>query len=121
MRKCLIAMIIINLLGGVLGSFALLAQNILLGVLGFVGTALSVVPYIALLQAMDDIEDLRASVQVLQGRIYQMRQAVDTVPEVKTALDKQVSRHVWSCPRCGAVNKAGTHECESCGARYESA
>ncbi len=120
MKKCLIVLVVINIIGGIAVGFGLLVQNLLLGIVGFAATGLSVVPYLALIQAMDDIDDLRASVQVLQGRLHQMREAVDTVPEVKTALEKQVSRRVWTCPRCQAVNKAGTHECESCGGRYES-
>ena len=121
MKKCLIALVVINILGGVIAGFALLVNNLLYGILGFVGTALSVVPYIALLQAMEDIEDLTASIQVLQGWLHQMRSAMDTSPELSTAMQKHVSQQAWTCRRCNAVNKGGTHTCESCGGRYTEA
>lgn len=118
MKKCLIVLVVINVIAGAVSGFALLAENLLLGIVGFAGTALGIVPYIALIHALEEIEDLRASVQLLFGRTRRMETAMDTSEELSVAMRSQPAGEMWSCPRCQTVNKVGTASCESCGAAY---
>ncbi len=118
MKKWLIAIIVLNVISGVITAASLFAQNWFLGLIGLATTILAIVPTIAIIRLLGEVEDLRASVQYLQERQRYTEQVMSESPELLSIMQTQPVGHTWACPRCRTVNKSGTAVCESCGAAF---
>ncbi len=77
-------------------------------------------PMVAVIILLGDVEALETRVQYLENELIRndIREnppVSGDVPEAKRGSNSIV---VWTCPKCGTVNKAGTANCEHCGAAH---
>ena len=123
MKKLLIVQLIINILALTYAFFAFLGSSVIYAFLVLGLGILSLVPIIALISCLDNIEKLTEDNIMLSYRLKKLENEVlqpDTVtdtsyPELITG---ETANAVWECVKCGTVNKAGTSHCLNCKAEY---
>ena len=121
MKKLLYIILTINIISLILAFFAILGNSffyaILFGLLGI----LQLVPIIALISCMDNIEKLQDEVSYLYYKLKHYEEDVGNIPESTSspiANNPDTARATWECVKCGTVNKANTNHCANCKAPY---
>ena len=129
MKAALLVLLVLQLVSGAILGIGAFSQSLLLGILSIASAVLGILPIIALLWCMDDVDDLRSECVRLQCKLYQLEKAVGPVqqPIMKdgeaaqaSPLPIQTANRRWTCPKCQSVNAEGTSFCQECGARYAS-
>ena len=123
LKKILIALAILNILGGIFGFFTLLGTNIIYALISLGGGIIGSVPYFALVGAMEDIEMLYDEQRELKGQLRKLTELPSSQAQSDTTLSsspKEISQRVWECVKCKTINKSGTSCCSHCGAKYSS-
>lgn len=121
MRRFLQILLGVQIIASVLEFFVLLGQSFLYAVVALALSLLGLVPIIAVLRNMDEIEYLRSAVSTMRSQIRRLQDEVQeaagesATPAVARA---DAAPGAWTCVKCGTVNKAGTARCETCKAAY---
>lgn len=83
---------------------------------------LELIPIIAIITCLDDIEKLKQDNAYLSYRIKKLENEVlpeepvhNSFPEL---LYGEPAKAIWECVKCGTVNKAKTTHCSNCKAPY---
>lgn len=123
MKKLLYAILVIEIIGAIIGFFAVALTSLITAVLVLPFILISFVPIIAIIINFENIEKLQEEVAVLryQNSEKQRSGVVAEAPQETPppAVDrKETARGAWECVKCGTVNKAGTTHCSNCKADY---
>ncbi len=123
MRNLLKALLIVDIICIVIEFFVLLSNSLLLALLLIPLSVLGLVPLIAVIRNMDEIDDLRATLDRLR---YEVKLLSDNSEPAKPHDDislperTETARGTWECLKCNTVNKAGTTRCSNCRAKYSA-
>lgn len=121
MKKLLYTLLGLEVLSGVIMFFTYLSSSWLVAVVYLAVALLGIVPTIVLIRHIDDIDYLCGEINRLHRLVKQLSDNVEReLPEIKNHAGGDVSRGVWECLKCGAVNKGGVSRCEGCGAEYSA-
>ena len=121
MKRIVFALGIVDILIGVVLALMCIASNVLTALLILAVAILLSIPFFALAQAMEQIEELREKLWQLHGRLNRLStaEAADTTAPKEPPLPGGRKALVnWTCQKCGAGNKTGTNRCDNCGAAY---
>ena len=121
MKRIVFALGIVDILIGVVLALMCIADNLLVALLILAVATLLSIPFFALAQAMEQIEELREKLWQLHGRLNQLSTAetpAATTPKEPPLPGGRKALVNWTCQKCGAGNKAGTDRCDNCGAAY---
>ena len=124
MRKLLIVLLVINIIALCFGFFMILANSLLYAII-FLGLGiLELIPIIALISCLDNIEDLQYDNKYLHEKIRKLEDAIngnnlsENSEFTYTNNSEHIASGVWECIKCGTVNKANTSKCSNCNAPY---
>lgn len=122
MRKLLYILLAINILALIYGFFAILGASVVYAVILLALGILELIPIIAIISCLDDIEKLEGENTMLSYRLKKLENEVlpqetvhNSYPELAHG---DTAKAVWECVKCGTVNKAGTSHCSNCKAPY---
>lgn len=121
MKRIVFALGIVDILIGVVLALMCIANNLLFALLILAISLIISVPFFALVQAMEHIEELQEQVWQLHGRLNRLSTAESSdtaTPKEPPLPGGRKALANWTCQKCGAGNKAGTDRCDSCGAAY---
>lgn len=121
MKKILYVILVINILSLIYAFFMLFANSFFYAVLVVVLGGIGLVPLIALIKCLDNIEDLESEVSYLRYKIKGIED--NSAEEIKenpltVANNRYTANATWKCIKCETVNKAGTNHCANCKAPY---
>ena len=128
-KAALIVLIVIEIVGGVISFLGLLISNWIVALISLPFLALGVIPWLVLLDHMDQIEQLYRQVSLLQTKIHFLEKEMLSSEEGDDSdlsyvnpngVSSVSASSRWECVKCGAVNRANTSVCENCGARFSS-
>ncbi len=122
MRKLLIILLAINAVTLTIGFIMTLVASPLLAVILLLLGILELIPIIAIISCLDDIDKLKQENAMLSYRLKKLENEIlpeepvhNSFPELACG---EPARAVWECIKCGTVNKAGTTQCTHCKAPY---
>ena len=121
MKKLLYVLLIINIFSMILAFFALLANSVIYAVIVLLLGILQLVPIIALIVSMNNIENMQDDLYYLYGKVKTLEEKTGFLPEKKITEEQRASitaNGTWKCIKCGTVNKAQTTHCDNCKAAY---
>lgn len=124
MRKLLIVLLVINIITLGLGFFMILSNSLLYALIILGLGILELIPIIALISCIDNIEDLQYDNKYLHEKIRKLEDMIngETVSKeenhIHTNDGEYIASGVWECVKCGTVNKAKTTKCSNCNASY---
>lgn len=124
MRKLLIVLLVINIITLCFGFFMILANSLLYALIILGLGILELIPIIALISCIDNIEDLQYDNKYLHEKIRKLEDMIngETVSKeenhIHTNDGEYIASGVWECVKCGTVNKANTSKCSNCNAPY---
>ncbi|MBO5200889.1 MAG: zinc finger Ran-binding domain-containing family 2 protein [Clostridia bacterium] len=77
-------------------------------------------PMVAVIVLLGDVDALETRVQYLENELIRndVRENPPISGDVPEARRGSNSIVAWTCQKCGTVNKAGTSNCEHCGAAH---
>jgi len=122
-------LIVIEIVGGVVSFLGLLISNWIVALISLPFLALGVIPWLVLLDHMDQIEQLYRQVSLLQTKVHFLEKEMLSSEEGDESdlsyvnpngVSSVSASSRWECVKCGAVNRANTSVCENCGARFSS-
>ena len=117
MKKLLYVLLIINIISITIGFIILLPISVLLALLYLTIAALSLVPTIAVIRLLDDIELMQDNITHLYNKLHKLenlnQNETSENPE-PAARHGEEAKPPWKCVKCGTVNKAGTTNCSNC-------
>ncbi len=128
-KAALIILIVIEIVGGVVSFLGLLISNWIVALISLPFLALGVIPWLVLLDHMDQIEQLYRQVSLLQTKVHFLEKEMLSSEEGDESdlsyvnpngVSSVSASSRWECVKCGAVNRANTSVCENCGARFSS-
>ena len=128
-KAALIVLIVIEIVGGVVSFLGLLISNWIVALISLPFLALGVIPWLVLLDHMDQIEQLYRQVSLLQTKVHFLEKEMLSSEEGDDSdlsyvnpngVSSVSASSRWECVKCGAVNRANTSVCENCGARFSS-
>jgi len=128
-KAALIVLIVIEIVGGVVSFLGLLISNWIVALISLPFLALGVIPWLVLLDHMDQIEQLYRQVSLLQTKVQFLEKEMLSSEEGDESdlsyvnpngVSSVSASSRWECVKCGAVNRANTSVCENCGARFSS-
>jgi len=128
-KAALIVLIVIEIVGGVVSFLGLLISNWIVALISLPFLALGVIPWLVLLDHMDQIEQLYRQVSLLQTKVHFLEKEMLSSEEGDESdlsyvnpngVSSVSASSRWECVKCGAVNRANTSVCENCGARFSS-
>ena len=108
MRKYLYLILVLQIIGAIAEFFILLSQSVILSVLLTPISLLGVIPTIAIIRNMDDIDDLRYEVNKLRYENNKSDVSSNDDFQLKispSVSNKETARGTWECVKCGTVNK----------------
>ncbi len=125
MKKLLYILLLIDILTFVYAFFMILANSVLYAVIFTALGIFQLVPIIAIIYCMDNIEKLQDDVSYLQYKFKKLEdnESASKAPEASAppiAEYKDTAIAPWECVKCGTVNKAQTNHCSNCKAEYSS-
>ncbi len=122
MRKMLYILLVINIITLTVAFIMSLATAPLYSVLVLALGILELIPIIAIISCLDDIEKLKEDNAYLSYRLKKLENEVlpeepthNSFPELSYGVPASA---IWECVKCGTVNKAGTTQCSHCKAAY---
>ncbi len=122
MRKLLYILLGINILTLAYGFFAILSSSIVYAVILLLLGILELIPIIAIISCIDDIEKLKDENSMLSYRLKKLENEVLPEETVHNSFPElthgDTAKAVWECVKCSTVNKAGTSHCSNCKAPY---
>ena len=121
MRKLLIILLVINAMALAIGFFMMLANSILYSIIFLAIGMLELIPIIAIISCLDDIEDLQYENNYLRTKIKKIEDSINgdvKEEEITVAHNPTAAKAAWECIKCGTVNKVETAECSNCNAPY---
>ncbi len=123
MKKLLYIILVINIISLILAFFMILGTSVFYAVIFALLGCLELVPIIALISCLDNIENLQADVSYhyykfkqLEEKSLEENQDNTTAPPKTNNPDTAIA--TWKCVKCDTVNKAGTNHCANCKAPY---
>ncbi len=121
MRKLLIILLIINIIALSVSFLMMLGINLLYSIILLAFGILELIPIIAIISCLDNIENLQYENKYLYEKLKKLEDvSLDLEPQnapVKTD-NPNTAPAVWECVKCSTVNKAGTEKCSNCNAPY---
>lgn len=123
MKKLLFILLAINILSYIFAFFMIMASSFLYAVVFAVLGILQLIPIIAIIMCIENIEALKNDVSYLQYKLKHLEDGVSVskTSDVSTppvAEYKDIAIAPWECVKCGTVNKAETAYCSNCKAAY---
>lgn len=123
MRKLLNIILVIQIIGVITEFFILLFHSVVLCIILTPISLLGIVPTIAIIKNMDDIEDLQYTLNHLRFELKQINENEKTEDSTTESLNsnirhRETARGAWECVKCDTVNKEGTDHCSNCGSDY---
>ncbi|MBQ3058066.1 MAG: zinc finger Ran-binding domain-containing family 2 protein [Clostridia bacterium] len=122
MRKLLIILLVINVITLAIAFIMSLVTAPLYAVLFLLLGILELVPIIAIISCLDDIDKLKQENAMLSYRLKKLENEVLPEDPVHNSFPElaygEPARAIWECVKCGTVNKAGTTQCSHCKAPY---
>lgn len=122
MRKMLYILLAINIITLTIGFIISLATAPLYAVLLLLLGILELIPIIAIITCLDDIEKLKQDNAYLSYRLKKLENEIlpeepvhNSFPELSFG---EPAKAIWECVKCGTVNKAETTHCSNCKAPY---
>ena len=122
MRILLYILLGINILALAVAFIMMLTASPVYAVIILLLGILEIVPIIAIISCLDDIEKLKGENTMLSYRLKKLEN--ETLPEETVhnsypeLIHGDTAKAVWKCVKCGTVNKAGTTHCSNCKAPY---
>ena len=122
MRILLYTLLGINILALAVAFIMMLTASPIYAVIILLLGILEIVPIIAIISCLDDIEKLKGENTMLSYRLKKLEN--ETLPEETVhnsypeLIHGDTAKAVWECVKCGTVNKKGTSECSNCKAEY---
>lgn len=118
MKKCLYILLIIDILAIACGFITMLTASIFYSIVFLALSILQLVPIIAIIYCLDNIEDHNYKISRLYLKLHHIEETKenDNTPPVAEIGDK--SDLPWKCIKCDTVNKAGATNCSNCGAKF---
>ena len=116
-KAALIVLIVIEIVGGVISFLGLLISNWIVALISLPFLALGVIPWLVLLDHMDQIEQLYRQVSLLQTKIHFLEKEMLSSEEGDDSdlsyvnpngVSSVSASSRWECVKCGAVNRANT-------------
>lgn len=123
MRKLLYILLGVKILAVAICFFMLISSSILYAVIFASLEILELIPIIAIIFCLDNIESLQDAYNSLFYKVKHMDDDIngtirkETV-EAPSVTHQETARAVWECVKCGTVNKAETTHCANCKAEY---
>lgn len=122
MKKCLFILLIVNILSIAFGFFTILGVSVIYAIIFLSIGILQLVPIIAIISCLDNIEDLQYQNSKLFSKLKKLEEEMfgkQNSDEYITAVAKgDVAKATWECIKCGTVNKPNTSYCSNCKAPY---
>ena len=122
MRILLYILLGINILALAVAFIMMLTTSPVYAVIILLLGILEIVPIIAIISCLDDIEKLKGENTMLSYRLKKLENEVlpqetvhNSYPELAHG---DTAKAVWECVKCSTVNKAGTSHCSNCKAPY---
>lgn len=121
MKKWLYVLLGIEIIANIVVFFTLLYSSLFAALFGTALNVLSLVPIIAIIYNINDIEDIQYDMSKMR---YTMRKIEDSLAKDRDSTEEEAepvagaSVGVWECIKCGNVNKEGTNHCDNCKAAY---
>lgn len=120
MKKWLYVILGIEIVADIVIFFMLLYSSLFAALFGTALNVLSLIPIIAIICNMKDIEDIQYDMSKMR---YTMRKIEDSLARDRDSTEESelvvgASVGVWECVKCGTVNKEGTNRCDNCKAAY---
>ena len=109
---------IIDILAIAFGFITMLTASIIYAIILLALGILQLVPIIAIIYCLDNIEDHNYKISRLFLKLHQFEETKenDITPPVAEVGNK--SDLPWKCIKCETVNKAGATNCSNCGAKF---
>ncbi len=121
MKKCLYALLVVQILALAIGFFLLLGQNWVYSLV-FLGLGvLNLVPIIAIISCLDTTEQNSGDISYIYYKLKQMEnESPSAVKTEAPAVKRNDSpKKPWKCIKCGTVNKAEDNICAGCNAEFD--
>ena len=121
MKKWLYAILSIEIIANIVMFFILLYSSLFAALFGTAINLLSIVPIIAIICNINDIEDIQYDMSKMRYTMRKIEDSLESANEHNEKISEPVagaSVGVWECVKCGTVNKEGTNRCENCKAAY---
>ncbi len=124
MKKWLYVLLAIEIVSLIISFFAIITNSLLLAILIIPFGILGLMPLIALILCMENIEELKADISYLSYRNKKLEDLLNAdntdsaVSKPPTANCGDAAIATWQCVKCQTVNKGGTTYCSNCKAEY---
>lgn len=122
MKKCLYILLIINILTIAYGFFAILSASVIYAVILLGLGILQLVPIIAIISCIDNIEELHYQNTKLFYKLKKLDEEVNGTQNrdeyIPAVTNSDSAKATWECVKCGTVNKPDTTCCSNCKAPY---
>ncbi len=122
MKKILYILLAINIFALAIAFFMLLSKSLWLAFVYLGIGAIGLVPTLAIIRCLDDVEDLHYQVTVLYEKLRKFENGnQEEIPFQNPepfAHYGDKSDLTWKCIKCDTINKAGTTNCSNCNAEY---
>lgn len=123
MRKLLYILLGIKILAMVVCFFMFLSSSVLYAVIFAMLGILDLIPIIAIIFCLDNIESLQDAHSSLFYKVKRIDDAINGTSvtenaEAPAVKYQETAKAVWECVKCGTVNKAETTHCANCKAEY---
>ena len=122
MKKCLVILLIIDILALAYGFFTFLGVSVFYALIILSLGILQIVPIIAIISCLDNIEELQYQNTKLFYKLKKLDEDVNgsdgNNEYIPTVTNPDVAKATWECVKCGTVNKPNTTCCSNCKAPY---
>ncbi len=124
MKKTLYILLALDILGVAVLFFATLSSSVIYSFVALALGILQIVPIVAIISNMDNIERLFDEVRRNKYEIKKINDKSLITETTEDNTQKQIytekSNGTWECIKCGTVNKEGSEKCQNCNALYSS-
>ena len=117
MKKLLYVLLVIDIVALAICFIILLPASVLLAIFYLAMGVLGLIPTIAIIRCLDDIELMQDNISHLYNKLHKLeginQNETSENPE-PAARHGEEAKLTWQCVKCGTVNKAGTTNCSYC-------
>ena len=122
MKKCLVALLIIDILALAYVFFTFLGVSLFYSLVILGLGILQMVPIIAIISCLDNIEELQYQNTKLFYKLKKLDEDVNGTENndnyIPAITNTDTAKATWECVKCGNVNKPNTTSCSNCNAPY---
>lgn len=121
MKRLLYILLVINIISLIIGILILMGNSLFYAVVFGALGVLQLIPLIAIISNMDNIEIMQDDLSYLYNKVRQIENANkndDDIPSPPATNYKDTAIAPWKCVKCDTVNKANTNHCSNCKAPY---